>query len=326
MVADLWDRGAFQKEGVSRLFDSYLSEPTPQIDTAGPDSLTAAVAATDASSSSDSDSTSSSSQKRKRTETVCTRRSKKPRSESERKERRRMQNRMAAATSREKKKRYHQELEHKVQSLSTQNTDLQRQIEALLEENNRLKSFHSTSSFESPTLSSTPTELKSNAQDNQKKANCTSTIDAITPNESAVLCIPQQPEVMVTLVSCQVDILVQLMFLPLILLQGLSLMSTNSKNFWHLLKLLKRSSRFSPASSSFKRTALSARHLATFSTQQQLQSLKRAWTKLPHGIPPSQVRLICLVPPSPTTSSGVCRCSKPTSPDSPKCKVCVVTG
>lgn len=55
------------------------------------------------------------------------------------KARRRKQNRVAAQTSREKKKKYLTNLEDKVHALTQQNQDLQAQLQAMQEENMRLK-------------------------------------------------------------------------------------------------------------------------------------------------------------------------------------------
>lgn len=158
----------YDKSQVDDIFQSFLAQPRVQSALIGFNDATESSEATETDgsnpdNSSDTDSKPSVKRKRPRGSDSS---QKKPRSENERKERRRLQNRMAAATSREKKKRFHAQLEGKVESMTAENLRLQAQVRMLIEENEKLRQSQS----ETPSNMSQST-LKSETNDDASSVN-----------------------------------------------------------------------------------------------------------------------------------------------------------
>lgn len=159
----------YDKSQVDDIFQSFLAQPRVQSALVGFNDATDASEATETDgsnpdNSSDTDSKPSVKRKRPRGSESS---QKKPRSENERKERRRLQNRMAAATSREKKKKFHAQLEGKVESMTAENLRLQAQVRMLIEENERLRQSQSQtpSNMSQSTLKSESSESSETSDD-----------------------------------------------------------------------------------------------------------------------------------------------------------------
>lgn len=234
---------AFAKSDVDQVFDTFLGQNTPQF----MDMSSGSSPSTDCS-----DSDREAQQKRKPTYIKSLKR---PRSSEEKKERRRAQNRQAAATSREKKKRYHKSLENQVETLSSQNQELQLQLQRILEENERLRNQaprifpqQTTFSFPPAATETASTKKAKTTTSSQATRNTTTTTTApedcpfslsnttdaefSTPPsrsqasstsvtvESAELFYPQQPEVMaMVLAALSMGFVVQAVLVPIMLIK-----------------------------------------------------------------------------------------------------------
>jgi len=241
--------GNFTKQEVDMLFDKFLATQTPFLNVVAqqqaaqahvqaqqmqvasmpapttPELLPSDVAsATDSGTEAPSDATPvvgpqpspiDAASKRKRKSSANGTR-KRPRTEAERKERRRMQNRVAAATSRQKKKRYHADLENKVNELTTTTQKLQAQLAALMEENTRLRSLTAS---QDPQGTTAPFSVKVEPTQQVKLESgedpfLNTTINSVTV-ESAEFPVSQQSNaVMSTMVLFQIQFLLQFMLLP----------------------------------------------------------------------------------------------------------------
>lgn len=123
------------------------------------------------------------------------------------KARRRKQNRVAAQTSREKKKKYLTNLEDKVHALTQQNQDLQAQLQAMQEENMRLKQAQAMEKTED-VIQGVDSIITDAVVKTESVDSCFSTDPEQTWQQSATTCetavfsFPQQSEVVA--LSCLV--------------------------------------------------------------------------------------------------------------------------